>query len=219
MSSCGGVGHSNREYIIPASTSRKELTMKKILIVALFLVVGTTVGAQDLQTRFVFHPTVDISDHWFLTGWAIGNAKLESPNNINLFGGVGYRKPKWWLEGMIQRQWSKTGNQLLLDSRFQEQIRNRTTLYVEVAPFLNKPAVYDFVILEYRTWRKINIGAETENAHKPGLDLLGGGPRISYPIGVIGKVKVTAALSYQMRRQERDALRFYFVLNRRFMKK
>ena len=206
--------------LIPASTSIKEFAVKKsTLLVVLTLTIVATTKAQDLQNRTIFHSTVDIKENWFLTGWAIGEARLESPNNFYLLGGVGYRKSKWWLEGMVCRQWSGAGNQLLLDFRFQEKIGNRTTLYVEAAPFLNKHALYDFTILEYRTWHNINVGAETENIHKPGLDSLGAGPRISYPIGSIGKVKVTVALSYQVRRQERDAFRFYIILNRRFRSK
>ena len=104
-------------------------------------------------------------------------------------------------------------NNLLLDFRFQKQFANRSTLYIEQSPFLNKHALYNFFIFEHPLWYKFNIGGETENILKAGKNSLGAGPRISRPLGTIGKTKVVMALSYRMRPQEPDELRLYLVFN------
>lgn len=187
--------------------------LRKCILCCIFFVPST--WPADKQTRLIFHPTLDLSKHWFGTSWTIGNAKLDSANNLNQFVGIGYRRDKWWVEGMVQKQWSTSGNQLLLDFRFQTQVAKKWSVYIEVAPFLNRRAFYDFVIVERQIWRKLNVGGETENVHRPLRDSIGGGPRVSYPIGSVGKFKFTLALSYQMRPNEKDALRLYVVVNRR----
>ena len=192
--------------------------MKRIswLFVAVLFGSGTVAYAQDAQSRLIFHPTVTLNEHWFLTGWAIGNVQKHGSDNLNLFAGVGYKNPKWWLESMVQRHWNGTGNQVLLNFRFQVQASKRGTLYIEGAPFLTKRAFYDFVTFDYRILRKLNLGAETENVHRGGRDSLGVGPRISYPIASVGKTRLAAAFSYQFRREERDVARLYLIVHHQF---
>lgn len=171
--------------------------------------------AQDLQTRIVARPAVDITKNLYVTTWIIGNARLNTTNNINIFPGVGYRTKNWWFEGLVQRQWSRAGNQWMLDFRFQTKIGEQSTLYIELSPFITRKGFYEFVIYERRMWKRLNVGVETENIHRPGLDTIGGGPRVSYPIATFGKVKLTTALAYRMHRRERDLVRLYVVFSRK----
>lgn len=168
----------------------------------------------DYQKRIIFHEQADMNNNLFLAGWVINNSQVYGTSNINLFGGIGYRGKKWWLESMIQRQWSAKDQKLLWDNRFQGQF-GKSSLYIEVAPFLDREAVYDMVIFEQNVWYKLNAGAETENIHKPGRDSFGAGPRVSVPIAEFGNYKLAIALAYQLRQQETDAMRFYIVFNRR----
>ena len=183
----------------------------------LLLIICSACGllAQDLQTRIVARPAVDISKDWYLTTWVIGNARLQTTNNVNIFPGVGYRKERWWIEALVQRQWSRAGNQWMLDFRFQTRIGERSTLYIEPSPLLTRKGFYEFVIYERRMWKRLNVGVETENIHRPGLDTIGVGPRVSYPIATFGKVKLTTALAYRMHRRERDLVRLDVVFSRK----
>lgn len=192
----------------------KRFVLTCTLIVFYFCPVSAQ-ETTDFQNRTILHAQKDMSKSWFLAGWAIGNGQYYGTSNINLFGGIGYRNNNWWLESMIQRQWSETGRKLLWDNRFQWQ-NNKESLYLEAAPFLDRKAFYNMAIFERRAWRRFNIGAETENVHKPGKDSLGAGPRISMPLGSVGKLKVGAAIAYQLRHNERNALRLYLVFNSRF---
>lgn len=194
------------------------LMKKACIFLSIFLsaISASNLWAQettDYQTRIILHEQADLSKNLFLVGWVIGNGQVYGTNNINLFGGFGYRGEKWWLESMVQRQWSAKDKKLLLDNRFQAQLAKNSSLYIEVAPFLDRKAVYDMVIFEQNVWHKLNLGAETENVHKPGKDSLGVGPRISAPLAVFGNYKLAVALAYQVRRQETNALRFYIVFN------
>jgi hypothetical protein len=171
------------------------------------------VSGQDMQNRTITKFTADINKNWYGVQWLIVNAKLETPNNINSFTGVGYKRSTWWFETMAQRQWSSVGNQVLLDFRFQKQFKKHGSIYTEGAPFLNRKAFYNFVIYEHPIGKKFNIGVETENVLKPGRDSLGFGLRFSRPIGSIGKTKVSAVLSFRVRPQEPDELRLYLIFN------
>lgn len=104
----------------------------------------------------------------------------------------------------------------MLDVRFQKQFRNRFTLYLEPAPFLSRRAFYNFTILEVRTKGKLALGFESENVHQPGRDSIGAGPRVSYAFPGWKGFTSVVAVAYQFRRQEKDALRLYLMLNRRF---
>ena len=172
--------------------------------------------AQDPQARIILRPMVDISDQWYLASWVIGNVRTETPNNINVFGGAGFRGQRWWFESMIQRQWSDIGRNWMLDFRYQKQFAQHGTLYLEAAPFLTRLALYHFVIYEHPALFGFNLGVETENVSKSGLDSLGAGPRVSRGLVSIGGFNTSVATSYQIRRREPDAMRIYLVLSRRF---
>lgn len=167
---------------------------------------------QDLQNRSILKITSDLNQKWYGVAWGIGNARQIAPNNINLFAGVGYKHKSWWLESMAWRQWNNSGNLLALDFRFQKQWK-KDRLYIEAAPFISRRGFYHFVIYEHRTWRKFNLGGETENILRPGRDSWGAGPRVSYPIGTIGRAKATLTLSYRTRLHEEDELRLYLIFN------
>ncbi len=193
--------------------------MRYLLVAAFFSLLPSACFAQDLQSRLIVHPTADISEKWFLAGWGIGNLRVKTPSNANFFGGVGYRGSDWWIEGMIQRQWSRKGNSVLFDVRFQKQFGNRVSLYVEPAPFLNRRAFYNFTIVEYRAFGKLRLGGETENIHRAGADSLAFGPRVSYSLGTLAGFSVVASITYRMQRPEPDALRVYLAFHRRFARR
>jgi hypothetical protein len=186
-------------------------------LVLAFLSVGTHAFAQDPQARLILHPTLTVSEHWFLTTWVIRNARTKAPSNVNLFTGIGYedRDAGWWLEGMVQRQWNGSGNAWMLDARFQKQFR-RVSLYVEPSLFLSEPAFYEFVIVEWRLGRGVGVGGETENVHRAGRDSVGVGPRVSFPLGTLGGAKLAGVAAYRIHPRERDVLRLYLSLHRRF---
>lgn len=174
--------------------------------------------AQDIdpQTRLVLHTTADLDQNWFVTNWTIGNIKAETPNNISLFPGVGYRFGKWWVEAMIQRQWSHVGNSWALDFRYVVEPTNRTTLYAEYSPFLTKSGQYVFVYVNVRVWKQLAVGFETENVYRPGPDILDLGPRIVLPLISLGEYKLTLSAAYQIHHREADIPRLYVNLSRRF---
>ncbi|MEK7151543.1 MAG: hypothetical protein AAB784_02435 [Patescibacteria group bacterium] len=196
------------------------MKLAKLLILILILLIPFSVNAQqviDFQTRPIGHVQYDLNKKLFVAGWVIGNGQYYGTSNINILGGLGYRGKDWWLESMIQRQWSEKDRKLLWDSRFQQKFR-KSSLYVEVAPFLDRRAVYDMVVFEKLAWRNLNFRLETENIHKSGRDSLGVGPGVGWSFGSLGSVKVNGAVIYQFRRQETDVLRFYAIFNHRFKK-
>lgn len=171
-------------------------------------------GEDDKQNRTIIKTTIDLNKNVYIVNWLIGNTRLNTPNNLNLFSGIGYKQKTWWSEAMIQRQWSNIGNNLLLDFRFQKQFKNKSTLYIEKSPFLNKQALYHFFIFEKPLVYKFNIGAETENVFKRGQDSIGFGPRISRPLAIIGNTKISMTFSYRFRLyKEPNELRLYLVFN------
>lgn len=180
-------------------------------ILFIFFVLPTF--AQDNNLRVLFHPTFTLTKHWFVPVWAIGNAKTQSPNNANLISGIGYRHETWWAEGMVQRQWSPTGNQWFLNFRFYKN-HKRFALYAEPAVYLTKPAFQEASFVEYRVWRKLALGGETENVHRPNArDTLGVGPRLSYALPQWKNVRPVVAVTYQVRKQERNVLRLYLLFH------
>ena len=169
----------------------------------------------DLQNRSIVHIQADVSKRWFLAGWTIGNVQRLGTDNINLFGGIGYRGSNWWLESMLQRQWRENGRALLQDNRFQLNA-GKVSFYAEMALFLDRRAVYEMVIVERNVWRRFNAGIETESVHRPGRDSVGAGPRVGATVGSFGNYRLATALAYRVRRQDNNELRLYLVLNRRF---
>ncbi|MEO8065867.1 MAG: hypothetical protein ABI643_03395 [Candidatus Doudnabacteria bacterium] len=186
------------------------------IVCLLFCAIPCFAQDTDPQTRLVLHTTADLSTNWFVTNWIIGNIKADNPNNINIFPGIGYRGGKWWFEAMVQRQWSKPGNSWALDFRYAIEFPNRVELYVESAPLLSIAGEYEFVFVNFPVWKRLGIGAETENVHKAGQDSIGAGPRMSLPLASIGEYKLALGATYQFRYREADIPRLYIVLNRRF---
>lgn len=206
----------------------------------LALVISTPLLAQtDLQTRLIIHPTVDLGGAalcgevlrgWFLTGWSITNLRTETPNNTNLFGGLGYRGKNWWAEGMTHRQWRPQGGRdWMVDVRFQKQFAGRraVSLYVESEFFLTRRAFYEFVIAEARIlpveksrwFERWRIGGETENVHRAeARDSLALGARLTYPLGTFREWTLSSSLAYRVQSPEPNAFRFYLSVSRRFQK-
>lgn len=176
--------------------------------------------AQDnlAQLRVPVHVTKDLSEKWFLTSWVIGNVKQAQPNNLNFFGGVGYRGEKWWLEGLLQRQWNGNKSQWQLNFRFNEQIGKRISLYAELYPLSSRHTFSETAILDYRLARKWKVGVETENVHqKSRRDSYGGGPRLSYQILARDKVTTWLTGTYHFRSSgEPNFFRVYLLTNIRF---
>lgn len=192
--------------------------MKRIALSAMLIIIfgAAEMSAQDDNLRVLLHPTFALTKNWFVSVWVIGNAKTQTPNNVNVITGIGYRHDTWWVEGMVQRQWVSTGDQWFMNFRLSKN-KGRLNLYAEPAIFLTNPAFQESAFVEYRVWRKLALGGETENTHRPNArDTLGMGPRVSYALPSWKKIRPVVALTYQVRKQEGDVLRLYVVFNRRF---
>lgn len=174
--------------------------------------------ATDPATRIVLHTTADLNPNWFVTNWTIGNVKAETPNNINLFPGAGYRfSDQTWFEAMIQRQWGESGNQWMLDFRWQTaSSSDRWLVYAEYSPFLTKNGQYVFVFANVRIWKQLAVGLETENVYRTGPNILDFGPRVVLPVISFGEYKLILTAAYQIHHCEADIPRLYVALNRRF---
>ena len=196
--------------------------MRTVFFVTFLACISTSALAQETnpQARPVLHTTVDLSDRWFITDWAIGNVRAKTPSNFNLFPGLGLRSEKWWFEAMVQRQWNPIGkNQWMLDFRSAGALNKRATLYLEWAPFLSQAGQYEFVQLNVRVYKQLSIGAESEDVQRPGTDSWNIGPRLSFPVTSIGEYKLSLAVAYQIHYHEPDIPRLYIVLDRRFKRK
>lgn len=183
--------------------------------VFVFLCLAVSLSAQDVQNRSVMHVMADINDRWFIPVWSITNLKAQSPNNTNIFAGIGYRGKSWWLEGLVQKQWSQSGGLWSLDGRFRRQV-GRVSLYVEPSVILSpKTAFYEFVIVEERLWKGLVLRQETENVHRPGRDTVAVGGGLGYAFGRWHGCDVATALVYRASLTGRDELRVYLNVTRR----
>lgn len=204
----------------PSAVERDALIRFLVLLFLTAPLLAGSVQAQeqtDPQVRFVLHFTKDVRKNWFGAGWIIGNVRERASNNLNVIAGIGYRRSKWWLETMAQRQWGEGGEAWLLDWRSVIQPHNRLVIYLEGAPFLDRRAFYNMATVDYRVWNKLGLGVETENVHKLGKDSLAFGPRVSLSLARIAGGQTTAVLAYRFRSySELNELRFYLILNRRF---
>lgn len=189
--------------------------MKPFAIAVLAVLAAVPASASDEQVRVVFHPTVALADGWYAAGWIIGNAKTDSPDNLNLLGGVGYRTPRWSTELLLHRQFSNTGNQWYLGTRSMAKFGSRVSVYHEFGPFLDRLALYQLTSVEYRVRGKLNAGGEMESVYRRGTDALGGGPRVSHPLFKSAHFSGVAAASYQFRRGP-DAVRLWLIINPSF---
>ena len=139
--------------------------------------------AQDvprIQGKLVTHATVPGEPGWYPTGWVITNIRQDTTDNINFMLGAGRKLENGWVEFMAQKQYSFHTSQWFFDFRLVRQFNKRMSIFVEIAPFLEKFALYDFVRVDYRLG-PINLIAESENIHVRGLDSVGIGPGIGLP--------------------------------------
>src|SRR3989344_4041226 len=190
----------------------------RICIVLVVLMFGMISGlsGQDWQNRSVVQVQIDVSQRAFLAVKSISNLRSETPNNTNIFAGVGVRGKSWWLEGMVQHQWRAGSNQWMLDFRFDKQA-GRWHWYVEASPFLTRKAFYEFVIVERRTWKGVSVGGEAENNQQIGRDDIGVGPRESRKL--VHCAGIDVAFSGAVRLSPvggHTEPRLYLVFNRRF---
>lgn len=197
--------------------------MGKLIVLLLLLGIGSRADAQEsAQLRGIVHSRFFVSGEakpkpngMFLVGWSITNVMSGIPNNSNVLLGFGYAGKSWAIENMIQRQWSSSGNALLLDWRFTAQPTKRISIYVEGAPRIdNRILFYDFVTVDVQVLGPFNIGIETENVHRyVGKDTLGLGPRVVFPLPSFGFFKPTVIASRQLRTLGPNVTRLYTIFN------
>jgi len=183
---------------------------------AMFFLFCTALLPQDLQNRSVIKTPADLNDHWYITFWSITNLKTQSPNNTNIFPGLGYRSKTWWAEAMLQKQWSAAGGLWSADFRFRKQLTNRLSLYAEPAVLFPSPALYEFVVLESRVGKGFSLGGETENVHRLSRQSIAAGPRIGYALGQRWGWEFATAFAYRfVPTGDKDEARLYLVVTRR----
>ncbi len=184
-------------------------------VIPMFFALSGLLSAQSLQNRSVLRVTADINDHWYIPLWSITNLKAQSPDNTNIFAGVGYRSKSWWLEGLVQKQWSAVGGLWSADARFRRQF-GRTSVYVEPSVILSpKVAFYEFVIVEEKLWKGLVLRQETENVHRPGKDTVAAGGGLGYVFSRWHGCDVAAALVYRASPTGKDEFRWYLNVTRR----
>ncbi len=166
----------------------------------------------DLQTKAVTHITYDLGSNWFLAGWQISNIRRSSPGNFNLMTGLGYRKGKNWVEVMAQRQWGKR-NFWFVDTRLQLQLAEKSSLFVEIAPWIGEPRTFTFAALDFKpsVASRFSYGVESENILKSTKSLYGLGPRVGYVITRGKHSRLTATQAYQFRFKDPNFARFYLA--------
>jgi hypothetical protein len=171
--------------------------------------------AQDiprLQGKVVFRVPVPQGPGWYLAGWNITNFRQNAPDNTNFMLGGGRKLENGWIEFMAQKQYSVHSNPWFFDFRLQRKLAERFSTFVEIAPFLETKALYEFWRLEYRVHPRFTIMAESENIHRQGRDSLGIGPGINFtPMRGVWKLRFAPAVSWQIRREDPDFIRFYFA--------
>jgi hypothetical protein len=199
--------------------SALEFAMNKFLAHFVGLLFVSLLSAQDLQNRTAAHITTDITERWFVAVWSITNLRTQTPNNTNLFVGIGYRGKAWWLEGMVQKQWNANAGLWSVDARFRKQLTSRFSLYVEPSVLLPRPAFYEFVILDALVWEKLTVGAETENVHRQSKQSIAMGPRVSYALGERWGFSLSTTLAYRLSPTGKDEARVYLVLSHRVKRK
>lgn len=185
----------------------------KILIA--FVFTAGVLLAQDMQNRTVMHVMADISDRWFVPVWSISNFKQQSSDNTNIFTGIGYRGKTWWVEGLAQHQWNRSGGLRSTDARFRKQV-GRVSMYIEPSVILApKKAFYEFVIVEEKLWKGLNLRQETENVHRPGRDTITVGGGLGYSFPRWRGYDIATTLVYRVSLTGKDELRLYLNVTRR----
>lgn len=188
--------------------------MKFILLYLLVLV--PPVFAQDLQSRTLVQAALDFSPQRYLAVKFITNLKSQTPNNTNLFIGLGYRGKSWSLEVMVQKQLNANGGFWAQDTRFVKKFgkQRKTTLYAEATPFLSQRTFGWSAYCETEVWKKFKVGAEIESYN--------GGPRVSRRLGSFIGFDISGTGAFRFDPLQRPSkvtghpheIRFYLVLNR-----
>lgn len=191
----------------------------------MLLFIGSVAIAQDWQNRTLVQTALDFSPHKYIAVKSISNFKNQTPNNTNIFLGLGYRSKSWSLEVMVQKQLNANGGFWAEDTRFIKKFGKikKTTLYLEATPFLSQKGFGWSAFGETEVWKKISVGVETENINKPGLDVVSLGPRISRRLGRFAGFDVSATVAFRFDPLWQPSkvtghpheIRFYLVFNRR----
>lgn len=194
----------------------KHLILTGLLVLLCSLSVSAQSSNIDSQVRLMFHPTVDISKHWFATGWLLANE--PNGDNWSLRAGIGYRREKWALEAMYKQQFSgKKRTTSAVDFRFTRPLPGKLALFAEATPNFNGKSIYDMVTLERKVARFASIGGETENIHRAGRDSIGVGPAMSL-WKQTGTTKVVLRAAYQYHPHEHSIFRIYLIVHLKFPK-
>ena len=199
---------------------RRSFAWIVIFLIVIFWIFAFRIHAQelDLQNRDAFHMQAGIGRGFGAAFWVVGNVKTETPRNTNLFFGVFRGDKDNWLEVMAQKQWNNKGGFWALDVRYKAQLTKRLSVFVEPTAFVTQPGFYHFVAVEYRTWKRLSLGGETENIHRPEgqPQQLNFGPRASVKFGSKWGVDYGAAVAYRFSLTGPNELRAYASASRRF---
>lgn len=175
--------------------------------------------AQDWQNRDAFHFRGEVGKGYDLVVWGIPNFRTATPNNANIFFGVGRGDKNNWVEVMAQKQWSQKGGFWALDVRSRVQLTKRLSVYVEPTAFVTQPGVYHFAIVEYRVWKKLSLGGEEESVWRPASSTLpkqyNFGPRLSLGLGSWRGVDYGGAYAYRFSLTGLSESRVYFNVSAR----
>lgn len=187
----------------------------------MLLFIGSVAIAQDWQNRTLVQTALDFSPHKYIAVKSISNFKNQTPNNTNIFLGLGYRSKSWSLEVMVQKQLNANGGFWAEDTRFIKKFgkMKKTTLYLEATPFLSQKGFGWSAYCETEVWKKFAVGAEIESVNQPGP----GGPRVSRRLGHFIGFDVSGTGAFRFDPLQRPSkitghpheIRFYLVFNRR----
>ncbi len=187
---------------------------KLVLALITLFFIPSVVSAQQMHAKPVIHPSIQVSEHFYLTTWLITNIRQDVPDNINLFPGVGFRTKSWWVEGLGWKHWTAKGSATAMDLRFGAS-HPRAVFAGEVSRFFKTGDVYTFASLEKPVTNRLRVGLETENFFRE-KNSLGGGPRASYVLGKAWGGPLVTSIAYQVRKDEADVLRIYLVFHPRW---
>ncbi|MBX4195416.1 hypothetical protein KW796_00460 [Candidatus Parcubacteria bacterium] len=193
----------------------RQTALLMAALVALASPLSSQQSDPDQMSRLIIHPTMKLDQHWFAASWLIGNVRRAGPpGNMNIFGGLGYRRGGSSLETMIWRQWGRKNN-WLLDVRNSFSL-GRTSFFTEVSPFLSQRALYHMSVVEAVVSGPLALGAETENTFRPAKNSIGYGPRVSWTLVKNANSRLILTTAYQYHPQERDLARMYLISHRKF---
>lgn len=188
-----------------------------ILVVWLFLF-RAPAQTFDLQNRDALHLQAEVGRGYSLAFWSVSNFKTSTSNNTNVFFGIARGDKDNWLEVMTQRQWNNKGGFWALDVRCRVQLTNRLSFFAEPTAFVTQSGFYHFVSVEYRTWKRLSLGGETENIHRPEgqPQQINFGPRASIKLGRLCGLDYNIAAAYRFSLTGPNEPRLYIAASRRF---